>query len=184
MAKSVNVLVISTNGLALDIIHTVNATRSFRVAAAVVSRAEVESCHGRIRAFHASESWESELDTIGSPDLMICAGYPRKISVDTLGRFTMGAFNIHPSLLPKHKGKRPDLSTFEEQPSALGVTIHRMTDAIDSGPVVLQTMAAIRRPFTLSELAQVNRQLSVSLLNCFLAFVGEGLLCKHAANPG
>lgn len=50
---------------------------------------------------------------------------------------TLGAINIHPSLLPYNKGKDPNFWAILNQVKA-GVTIHKVTSAVDSGDIVVQ----------------------------------------------
>ena len=46
--------------------------------------------------------------------------------------------NCHPSLLPMHRGPNPYVSAIREGERETGVTFHRITEGIDSGPVLLQ----------------------------------------------
>jgi phosphoribosylglycinamide formyltransferase-1 len=91
---------------------------------------------------NSSETWI--LDTLKKYRIknLFLAGFMRIISGDFISQFESefgGAiYNIHPSLLPKHKG----LNAFEEALKAedqwLGGTIHRVVQDVDAGPIVLQ----------------------------------------------
>lgn len=49
-----------------------------------------------------------------------------------------GAFNIHPSLLPEYSGLNPWDEIYKNGETISGVTLHRITDAIDSGEIIMQ----------------------------------------------
>lgn len=47
-------------------------------------------------------------------------------------------FNIHPSLLPKYRGSLPIMFQLLNKEKHSGVTIHRMDEKFDTGPIVIQ----------------------------------------------
>jgi methionyl-tRNA formyltransferase len=46
--------------------------------------------------------------------------------------------NIHPSALPKYRGPSPVLWAIRNGDPFMGLTVHRMTERIDAGPVLAQ----------------------------------------------
>lgn len=54
-----------------------------------------------------------------------------------------GAFNLHPSLLPRYPGLNPWDEIYRNGETATGVTLHRMTDRIDSGEIISQVQFSI-----------------------------------------
>ena len=48
------------------------------------------------------------------------------------------AYNIHPSLLPKFKGKDPIAEVINEKQKFTGVSVHELTDKFDDGKVIYQ----------------------------------------------
>lgn len=50
----------------------------------------------------------------------------------------MGGINVHPSLLPRHRGPVPTLYAALDQPPRYGVTIHRLVARIDAGAILRQ----------------------------------------------
>lgn len=54
--------------------------------------------------------------------------------------FKKGAINInvHPALLPKYPGKNPFLDMMHDRVDHIGITVHEMTERIDSGNVLVQ----------------------------------------------
>jgi methionyl-tRNA formyltransferase len=72
------------------------------------------------------------------PDLMISAAYARIVPDDVLAIPTIGAINVHPSLLPDYRGVSAVWWALYEGCSRVGVTVHQMTVPVDTGPIVAQ----------------------------------------------
>jgi methionyl-tRNA formyltransferase len=72
------------------------------------------------------------------PDLLVIYGFnwtlPR--AVFEIPRF--GAINIHPSLLPAYRGPAPVLWAIRNGDPDIGVTVHRIDEGIDTGPILAQ----------------------------------------------
>ncbi len=49
-----------------------------------------------------------------------------------------GALNVHPSLLPRHRGASPIPATILAGDAWTGVTLIRMDEGLDTGPIVGQ----------------------------------------------
>ena len=78
-----------------------------------------------------------------NPDLIIAAAYgqiiPKEILdiVDPrLGRAKFGVLNIHPSLLPKYRGASPIHAAILNGDKTNGVTIIKMDEKMDHGPII------------------------------------------------
>lgn len=67
-------------------------------------------------------------------EAIICAGYYYKIPVSGV----LPIINIHPSLLPVGRGAWPMPVTILKRLSESGVTLHKMTAALDEGDIILQ----------------------------------------------
>ena len=70
------------------------------------------------------------------PDLGVLADYGRIIPPDLLDVPRRGILNIHPSLLPRHRGATPIPATILAADSEAGVTVIAMDAGLDSGPIV------------------------------------------------
>jgi methionyl-tRNA formyltransferase len=112
--------------------------RDVRNALRPAGRPVIERVAQRIRAplvrIHASGDW-SRLDGM-SADLLICAGFPRRIPESVFARFPLGSWNIHPSLLPAHRGPRPVERALLAGDDRTGVTVHRITGELDAGAIL------------------------------------------------
>ena len=80
---------------------------------------------------------QAELSEIGA-ELIILADYGRLIPDAILDRPRHGALNIHPSLLPRHRGAAPVVGTILEGDAVAGVSIMRMDEGLDTGPILAQ----------------------------------------------
>ena len=66
----------------------------------------------------------------------LSAGYPYKIPPIDEGKAY--GINIHPSYLPKGRGLMPTPTIIMKEPEAAGVTIHKLSQAIDEGDILDQ----------------------------------------------
>lgn len=77
----------------------------------------------------------SELKT-HNPSLFVVASYGKIIPQNILDIPRNGALNIHPSLLPKYRGASPVPTTILNGDKTTGVTIIKMDEKMDHGPIV------------------------------------------------
>ncbi|MDX3026216.1 methionyl-tRNA formyltransferase, partial [Streptomyces acidiscabies] len=97
-------------------------------------------------------------------DLVVCYGFSWRLPRPVLDIPAYGVLNIHCSLLPKYRGPAPVLWAIRNGDPHLGVTVHRMDEDFDTGPVLAQRdgipLADDVTPQTLwPELAPVIREL-------------------------
>ncbi len=71
-----------------------------------------------------------------NPDIIVVAAYGRIIPKEILEVPEYGALNIHGSLLPKYRGPSPIPTAILNGDKESGITIMRMTERLDSGPIV------------------------------------------------
>ncbi|MFZ6050366.1 phosphoribosylglycinamide formyltransferase [Halocola ammonii] len=97
-----------------------------------------------------SEIEETLLHTLKKhkTDLVVLAGFLRKIPVDAIRDFEGRMVNIHPSLLPKHGGKgmygsRVHEAVVNEGDNQSGITIHLVNENYDEGKVIFQVAKEI-----------------------------------------
>ncbi|MGW0825575.1 methionyl-tRNA formyltransferase [Streptomyces sp. NPDC002845] len=72
------------------------------------------------------------------PDVVVCYGIPWRLPASVLRAPRLGVLNVHPSLLPRHRGPMPVHWAVRHGEEETGVTVHWMDEAFDSGPVVAQ----------------------------------------------
>lgn len=79
-----------------------------------------------------------EITHTHNPHILISYRCPYIIPIDIISTIPLGAYNIHPSLLPKYRGLNPWEEIFAKHETESGVTIHKITEVIDGGPIVSQ----------------------------------------------
>jgi len=72
------------------------------------------------------------------PDYLITVGFGQILGEEALNLANLASINIHPSLLPRHKGSNPFREILMAGDSTTGVTIHRLTKVVDSGEILEQ----------------------------------------------
>jgi methionyl-tRNA formyltransferase len=83
------------------------------------------------------------------PELGVLADYGRLVPAAIIALPRHGILNVHPSLLPRHRGSSPIAAAIEAGDPETGVTIIAMDAGLDTGPIV----AAARRQLTGAESA-------------------------------
>jgi methionyl-tRNA formyltransferase len=73
------------------------------------------------------------------PELGVLADFGQIIPSELLAMPRLGILNVHPSLLPRHRGASPIQATIASGDAETGVTIIRMDDGLDTGPIVAAT---------------------------------------------
>jgi len=77
------------------------------------------------------------------PDLMVCWGFPWKLPPAALEVARLGSINLHPALLPRHRGPIPLAWALREGDGRFGITWHRMDAELDTGRLLAQTSIPI-----------------------------------------
>lgn len=73
-----------------------------------------------------------------APDVSVVVAYGRILSAELLDLPRLGSFNLHASLLPALRGAAPIPWAIARGHSESGVTVIRMVEQMDAGPVVAQ----------------------------------------------
>lgn len=76
-------------------------------------------------------------------DVFIVAAYGKLIPKELLEMPRCGTLNVHPSLLPKFRGPSPIISAILADERETGVSIMKLSEATDAGPVVAQARIEI-----------------------------------------
>jgi len=76
-------------------------------------------------------------------DLVCLAGFMRVFSPVMIEAFPNRIVNIHPSLLPSFPGINAQRQAFEHGVKFAGVTVHLVTNELDSGPIILQRVVPV-----------------------------------------
>ncbi|MBA2712992.1 MAG: methionyl-tRNA formyltransferase [Rubrobacteraceae bacterium] len=92
-------------------------------------------------------------DELAAYDALIVAAYGQILRPDSLYATRRGAWNVHASLLPKYRGAAPVERAIMNGETETGVTIMRMDEGLDTGPMALQRSVNIPPDVNAGELA-------------------------------
>jgi methionyl-tRNA formyltransferase len=96
---------------------------------------------------------------IFAQDALVVAAYGQILGTDTLYAASLGAWNVHASLLPHYRGAAPIERAIMAGETETGVSIMRMDEGLDTGPVALQYRTPILPEMTGGELTQTLARL-------------------------
>ena len=119
------------------------------------------------------ESMFSQIESI-QPDLIVCAGYMRLISESAVIRCEGRMINIHPSLLPKYPGLDTHARALAAGDREHGASVHVLTPALDSGPVIAQARVAVLPEDTSASLARRVLETEHTLLAQCVKAIAQG----------
>lgn len=106
-------------------------------------------------------------------ELITLADYGRLIPGAILDMPRHGALNIHPSLLPRHRGAAPVVGTILAGDAVAGVSVMRMDEGLDTGPVLAQRKIPLDgtevTPELEERLAEIGAELLLEVLPGWLA---------------
>jgi methionyl-tRNA formyltransferase len=112
----------------------------------------------------------------------ILAAYGKIVPQEILDIFEVGIINIHPSLLPKHRGPTPIESAILAGDSITGVSIMRLAAQMDAGPIFVQESIEIESTESKQQLADRLDLLGRDMLLKNLENIMDGIL-KPAEQP-
>jgi phosphoribosylglycinamide formyltransferase 1 len=93
------------------------------------------------------------------PELVVLAGFMRILTPGFVQHYAGRLLNIHPSLLPKHKGLHTHQRALEAGDAEHGCSVHFVTEELDGGPLVVQAVLPVAADDSADSLAQrVHRQ--------------------------
>lgn len=85
-------------------------------------------------------------------DLLCLAGFMKVLSGNFIRKFSKPILNIHPSLLPKYKGLNTHERAIKNKEKFSGASIHKVTQKLDSGKIILQKKVKILKTDNVSSL--------------------------------
>ncbi len=127
--------------------------------------------------FPDRQAFEAELRKLidqYQPQLVVLAGFMRKLTPDFVKQYPGRIINIHPSLLPKYPGLHTHRQVLENRDALHGVTIHYVTEEIDAGPIIIQKSLPVGPNDTEETLRQRIHVLEHQLYPEVLAWFAEG----------
>lgn len=98
------------------------------------------------------------------PDVIVLAAFGQMLRQQVLDMPGYGGLNVHPSLLPRHRGPSPVAGAILAGDGETGVTIMLMDVGMDSGPILSQAKVAIEPQATTGMLTARLARLGAELL--------------------
>ncbi|MBF0713770.1 phosphoribosylglycinamide formyltransferase [Gemella sp. GH3] len=121
--------------------------------APVIQKAEIRNIPTYVfssKDFDSKEDYEREiLKKVHNLDYIFLAGYMRIISPYFLENYKNTIINIHPSLLPKYKGKNAIEKAYNANEKEIGVSIHYVNEEVDGGDIIAQKSIEVSQSDTL-----------------------------------
>lgn len=111
-----------------------------------------------------------------NPIAGILVAYGKIIPQSIIDMFPRGIINIHPSMLPKHRGPTPIEQSILDGATITGVSLMQLTAAMDAGPVYAQAQYKLERHETKEELTDKLLNLGKNMLIDNLPSILDGSL--------
>ncbi len=106
----------------------------------------------------------------------VLVSYGKIIPQEIIDLFNPGIINVHPSLLPIYRGPSPIESAIINRDNKTGVTIMRLSKAMDAGPIYAQVPYALDQSETKPELYETLGTLGANFLVSKLPAILDGSL--------
>lgn len=100
---------------------------------------------------------------------IILAGYMRLVGKDLLKAYEGNILNIHPSLLPKYKGKDAVGQAFDSGDEETGTTVHYVDSGMDTGEIIEQRRCVIKADDSKEKLEERIKNLEYELYPSVIA---------------
>jgi methionyl-tRNA formyltransferase len=113
---------------------------------------------------------------ISDYDALVLAAYGQILCPDTLYAAREGAWNVHASLLPAYRGAAPIERAIMAGERESGVSIMRMDEGLDTGPVALQYHIPIPPEMIGGKLTQVLAELGAKAIVEAMSILEENSL--------
>ena len=113
------------------------------------------------------------------PDWVVCAGYMRILGDAFVQRFRGHLLNIHPSLLPRHRGLRTHAGALAAGDGEHGASVHFVVPELDAGTMIMQAVVPVLAGDAPDTLAARVLQVEHPLLVAALQLVAAGRMSEQ-----
>ena len=111
------------------------------------------------------------------PDLLLVSCFSKIFTDEFLEIAKVGNVNVHPALLPRHRGPHPHAHVILAGDSETGVTFHGVTKGIDAGHILLQAHLAVAPEDTSGTLRERCSGLATARLGDILSEIATCGVC-------
>lgn len=109
------------------------------------------------------------------PDMGVLASFGAILPKKIIDLFPVGILNIHPSRLPKYKGPSPIQSAILNGDTVSGVTVIKLDESVDHGPIVAQKDVKIPENGTLESVSKLMFSEGAELIQEIVRKLNKGL---------
>ncbi len=120
----------------------IEVAKKYNLPFKVIERQRVED-----RTMYDKRVQEAVL-SLGSPDFIACMGWMRILSAWFVRQWPNKILNVHPSLLPKHKGMHAHALVLQSGETESGMTIHFIDEGLDTGKILVQKKCSVMKDDT------------------------------------
>ncbi len=113
------------------------------------------------------------------PDYIVLAKFMRVLSADFVAKYPHRIINIHHSFLPAFIGAKPYHQAFERGVKIIGATAHFVTNDLDEGPIISQSVANVDHTYSALDMAKAGRDVEKNTLSKALALVMDDRVFVH-----
>ena len=128
--------------------------------------------HESIGKKEHEEKIKSILDSY-DPEYIVLAKYMRILSPEFISQYPAGIINIHHSFLPAFVGASPYRQAFERGVKIIGATAHFVTEELDEGPIIAQSVIPVDHTYSVSDMILAGRDVEKNVLAKALRLVFE-----------
>jgi methionyl-tRNA formyltransferase len=111
-------------------------------------------------------------------DILIVVAYGLIIPKEILNLFNGHIYNIHASLLPRWRGAAPIHRAIEAGDKETGITIMKIVNQLDAGPMIMKEKVPISAEDTTDFLSKKLSKLGALMINAFLKNIERGKVIK------
>ena len=108
------------------------------------------------------------------PDLILSIYLNQLIKADLIDLPSQGTLNIHPALLPRHRGLFPYFWVIAQGEAETGVTIHWVDEKFDTGDLLLQEKLSVTPEDTITSLSYRSAVLGADMVVRAVNLVSAG----------
>lgn len=99
-----------------------------------------------------------------NPEFIVLAKYMRVLSPAFVSQFTNRIINIHHSFLPAFAGANPYNQAYARGVKIIGATAHFVTDSLDEGPIIAQSVIPVAHTHSAKEMALAGKDVEKIVL--------------------
>ena len=100
----------------------------------------------------------------GQADLVVLARYMQILSPEFVAALPKRIINIHHSFLPAFVGAKPYKRAYERGVKLIGATAHYVTEELDAGPIIEQSVLRVSHRNSVKELVALGRDVERQVL--------------------